>query len=361
METMRGLKHQGQSAFVRFDSALTASLCVGLVLAPAFAVLAGCARLPQPGEGSDRAVLGDLVAQSREIIKQGLDDRDALIRVNAIEVVASTRQIRMMPKVRRMLQDEFVPVRFAAALAVGDLRYSLARDEVLRLLNDADQNVRLAAAYAMYNLGDVESLEILRKAIASSNQTVRANATLVLGKTADKSALKMLYVALKMRDSDDKVRYQAVESIARLGDETIYQRIWTMLISAYADVRVMGVRAMGALATARARDSLINMLDDDVPEVRLAAAEQLGKLGDKSGEGVVLDIFRRNLPATLAPGARERISVLAALATGQICTDNLRKFLPALLKSPSKPIRLAAAKAVLHCAAQERGNRQYLR
>jgi len=354
-----GQKCRRQLPIINFDLAAGVFFGFGVLLVLAGSLLPGCARSPQPAEGPDMGVVGDLVGRAEEVVRQGLGDQNPLMRVNAIEVVASTGQVKMMPKVRRMLGDGSVRVRFAAALAVGELRYALARDEVAALLNDPDQNVRVAAAYATYSLGDATSLGILSKAIASSDQTVRANATLVLGKTRDKNALRMLYVALNMRDSDDRVRYQAVESIAKLGDETIYQRIWTMLISAYADVRIMGVRAMGALATIRARDSLVNMLDDDVPEVRLAVAEQLGKLGDKSGEGVVLDVFRRNLTATMVPEARERVGVLAALAVGQICTDNLRKFLPKLLTSPSQPIRLAAAKGVFDCVAQQRRNIKY--
>mgnify|MGYP001110137148 CR=1 FL=1 len=53
--------------------------------------------------------------------------------------------------------------------------------------------------------------------------------------------------------------------------------LWTRLISAYADDRVMGIRAMGALGTPEAKNALTTMLDDPVPEVRLAAAEQVGR------------------------------------------------------------------------------------
>jgi HEAT repeat protein len=42
-----------------------------------------------------------------------------------------------------------------------------------------------------------------------------------LGKIGDKNALKQLYWALYDSKSDDRVVYQAAESIARLGDEGI--------------------------------------------------------------------------------------------------------------------------------------------
>ena len=93
---------------------------------------------------------------------------------------------------------------------------------------------------------------------------------------------------MQRKDSNDKVRFQAIESIAMLGDERILPKIWAIVYSGYADDRIIGIRAMGALGTAKAKDVLITKLDDEVLEVRLAAAEQLGKLKDPIGEPEVV-------------------------------------------------------------------------
>jgi HEAT repeat protein len=296
----------------------------------------------------DTVSADEITSEATRIIREGLADENPLIRVNAIEVAAATKQFKLMPKVKRLLKDKSVPVAFAAALAIGDLEYSLAKSEVAKLINDEDENITIAAAYAMSRLGSPDSFELLRKA-ASNNQTVKANAALLLGKSGDKSILKFLYWILRHKDSDDRTRFQAAEAIAMLGDERIYPKLWTMLISAYADDRVMGVRAMGALGTVKAKNSLITMLDDDILEVRLAAAEQLGKLGDATGEPEVLDVFTKNLIAKLDKKGAERVNVLTALAIGQIGTEPLAKFLPHLLSNESKSVRIAAAKAVFQC------------
>lgn len=122
-----------------------------------------------------------------------------------------------------------------------------------------------------------------------------------------------------------------------------------MLISAYADDRVCGIRAMGAMGTTQARDSLLTMLKDDLTEVRLVAAEQLGNIGDIAGEKVVIDALDR--ANAQDQEAKARIQTLAALAIGQIRTPTLKKFLPELLKSEFQFARLAAAKAVLQYAS----------
>ena len=302
----------------------------------------------------DTVFVGDLVPQATRVVREALDDEDPSIRANVIEVVAATEQIRLMPKVQRLLRDEFVPVRFAAALAVGDLQYSLAKSDVAQLLTDENENVRIAAAYAMSRLGNPGGFQLFRNAISSSDQTLRANAALLLGKSGDRNALKFLWWTLGRKDSDDKVRFQAAEAIAMLGDERVVPNLWTMLISAYADVRVIGIRAMGALGTPQARDALLTMLDDDVLEVRLVAAEQLGMLKDPGGEPVVLDVFAKNLTAGLDAKDRERVNVFTALAIGRIPTPRLTKFLPPLLRHESKSVRIAAAKAVFQCMMQSR-------
>jgi HEAT repeat protein len=110
----------------------------------------------------------------------------------------------------------------------------------------------------------------------------------------------------------------------------------------------MGIKAMGALGTLQAKDSLITMLDDNVVEVRLAAAEQLGMLKETTGEPVVLEVFSKNLDAKLDPKSRERLNVRTALAIGRIGTPSLTRYLPKLLRDESKIVRIAAAMAVFN-------------
>jgi len=314
--------------------------------------LAGCNDSFQTS-GVKRDDMTGLIPQAKRIIEQGLSARDARVRVKAIEVVADTGQTEFMPRVADLLGDEFVPVRFAAALAVGDTAYRPAENKIKRLLNAPDENTRIAAAYAMVKLGSAEHFDMLLKAIGSKDQTVRANAAILLGKSGNERALKPLNWALKDEDSGDKVRFTAAESIARLGDEQILPKLWAVALSAYADDRIMGVRAIGLLGTEKARDVLITRLDDKVLEVRLAVAGELGVLGDKTGESEVLRVFKENLRADLDARDLERVNVLTALAIGQISSDALAGYLPQFLENESESVRLAAAKAVLQYIRQQ--------
>ena len=326
--------------------------CIGYALL--FACLAvfvfGC-------EDSSQSMLGDYYvtdvttpeAEALEIIQNALADTNPLAKVNAIEVIATTGQVKFMPQVQRLLQDEFTPVRFAAALAVGDLEYSSAKNPVSRLLKDKDVNVVIAASYAMGKLGYTEYFEVIRKALSSNDETVKSNAAFLLGKTGDKSVLDLLKSVQEDENSSDKVRFQILEARARLGDEEVLQKLWAIVYSAFADDRILGIRAMGLLGTAKARDILVTKLDDTVLEVRLTTAEQLGKLNDRIGEAEVLDVFNKNLTIGLDKEASERANMLTALAIGHICSPALEKNLPQLLKNESKFVRIAAAKAVFQC------------
>lgn len=299
------------------------------------------------GVSAENSANNDLKAEATKIILEGLSSSNTQVRANAIEMAAATNNQQLMMGVQRLTTDELVLIRFAAAVAIGDAKYSAGKNDIAQLLKDNDENVRLAADYAIVMLGGSKSYtQQISAALTRNNQQVRANAAFLLGKTGDKNALPLLYQVIQDEASDDKVRLNAIEAIARLGDEKIYQKLWAMLISAYADDRVFGIRAMGAMGTSRAKDSLLTMLKDDLTEVRLVAAEQLGYLGDTEGEKIVANALTHDVSTAIDQEAKARIQTLAAMAIGQIRTPTLKKFLPELLKSDSPFARIAAAKAV---------------
>jgi len=287
----------------------------------------------------------DLKTSADITINNALSSNVALHRTHAIEVIAKTGQSKFMPKVIELTDDDYTLVRFVSAIAIGDLKYYQGKSRLEKLLNDSDKSVQSAAAYGLAKLGDEQKANLIRANVKNKNQAVRANAALLLGKLGNQNDLKILYWALRDEDSSAAVRFQAVESIAMLGDEDIYSKIWTMLISAYADDRIMGVKSMGALKTPKARNALILMLDDPVEEVRLASAEQLGYMGEKMGEIEIIDYLSRK-GGFLDPQERERKDVLAALAIGSVKTDQLKPYLYELISDRPVSVKLAAAQAV---------------
>lgn len=291
----------------------------------------------------ERSNVAKLRSKAIGIIKDGLGDDNNLLRTQAIEIVSTTQQTGLMPYVTELLRSSSVPVRFSAAMAIGETRYSGGEFAVKRLLKDPDENVRIASAYALTKLGRSGLSDNIRNALKSSNQTVRANAALLIGKLGDNRDVDLLYSLIRSGNSTNNVKLQAVESISMLGDKNIYRsKLWPLLISKYADDRILGIKSMGHLRSRRAKDAISTMLQDDVPEVRLAAAGELGRFGDKSGAYEVNMYLKKNTSATTDQG-----KIFAAMAIGQIKDVALSRFLPGLIADKSKNIRLTAAMSVL--------------
>ncbi len=298
------------------------------------------------GPATERVTdFGRLTDTAIKIVRQGLGDENSYIRSNAIEVVSNTGRNELMPMVTELLKDKVMPVRFHAALAIGDRDYRPGEYAVAKLLNDENKNIRIAAAYVLAKFGRTGYVNTIRKATASSDPTVGANAALLLGKLGDKSDVPLLYDMLGSMESSSRAKIQAIDSIAMLGDEQIYRKkLWPLLISKHPDERVMGIKGMAALGTLDAKDAILTMFSDDVLEVRLCAAEQLGRLGDHSGQAIVAEYLSKISPARTESLVAD---TLAIFAIGTIGTESLTRYLPYLLRHDSRVIRMAAAQSVL--------------
>lgn len=294
---------------------------------------------PLPG-----ADLTSLQKEALNVLQNGLKDSNAYIRSHAIEATVETQRKELMPLVIQLLNDPTVGVRFAAAAAAGDMLCAGCSRQVTALLKDENESVRIAAAYALTRIGQPEQAEAIRASLKSADETARANAALLLGKLGSPQDLPLLYQALNDPDSSEKVRMQAVESIARLGDEKMYRsKLWALQISKYADDRVMGIRGMGALNTSESRNAILTMLTDDVAEVRLAAAEQLARLGDKRGEEEIYNYLQTQPDLNQGGMANS----MAVMAIGRLDSARLNPWLARAIRSQSNYLRIVAAESAL--------------
>lgn len=278
------------------------------------------------------------------VLQNGLKDQNAYIRSYAVEAAAETQRKELMPLIIALLNDPTVGVRFAAATAAGDMQCAGCAKQVSGLLKDENESVRMAAAYALAKINQPEHTGLIRAGLKSADQTARANAALLLGKLGSLKDLPLLHEVLHDPDSSEKVRMQAVESIARLGDEKMYRgKLWALQISKYADDRVMGIRGMGALNTPESRNAILTMLTDDIAEVRLAAAEQLARLGDKRGEEEVYNYLQTQ------PNLNEgnMANSMAIMAIGRLNSPRLNPWLARAINSQSGYLRIIAAESVL--------------
>lgn len=294
--------------------------------------------------GKKESSVNALKLQALSILKDALNSKSPLIRTHAVEVAVSTGQKDYVPQICKLAKDPSVPVRFAAVVGLGDMGNKEHMELIHDSLNDTNVNVRIAAAYSLVKLGQTKYSGPLLAAAKNADQTVRANAVLLIGKLGNRDHLKLLHEVMTLKDSTDKVRMQAVESISRLGDEEMYRsKLWALQISKYADDRVVGIRGMGALNSPESKQAIVTMLQDDILEVRLAAAEQLARLGNNSGEQEVYSYFQTNPDLNKASMA----SGMAVMAIGYLKSNRLNNYLPTAISSKDPYIRVVGAQSVL--------------
>lgn len=312
-----------------------------------FGLAGGCESTLGPIQmpaASPHQTIQSMVPQALSVIKESLDNPNAYVRTAAIEIAAVTGGKVFLPRLIQLADDPKVTVRFAALVAMGDMQCTSCRPTLLKKLDDANPNVRIAAAYGLSKIGVLQYRTRILSALKDANPTVAANAALLVGKMGNRQDLPLLWDLMTSGNSNEKVLFQALESIARLKDTKAYRdKIWPLLISKFHDDRLWGIRCMGVLGTPDAVMAIQTMLQDDVLEVRLAAAEQLGILQDRSGLPIVRDYFesRPNLDETNVANQ------LAVSAIGTLKDSSLNGYLLRALTSRSPFIRLMAAKSVL--------------
>jgi HEAT repeat protein len=309
----------------------------------------GCIEQQSPSWGKAPASGGngsyELRNRAIKIVRAALADKNSHMRNRAIEVTSTTGRGELMPIVADLLIDDKPAVRYAAALAVGDMAYTGGTVGAMRAIRSQEVSVQMAAAYALVKLGRGKYSDILSKSAISKDQDIQATAVVLLGRLGDKKHLNLLYELMRDENSSYLVKIQAAEAIANLGDDRIlHSKLWPLLISKHADDKIIGIGAMAALGAPDAKNAIMTMLMDEMLEIRLYAAGQLGKLGDVSGTEHVLEYLH---DPQFDMDQWSVANETAVIAIGQIGAEELKKFLPKLLDSRNKLMQLDAAMSVL--------------
>ncbi len=236
-----------------------------------------------------------------------LGDGDWGVRVDAATALGQIGDTRAVGPLLAVLNDEQTLVREHAATALGQLGDTRAVDALLAAVNDQENSVREHVFAALGQLGDGRAVAPLVAALSHGDWPVRRHAADALGRLGDARAVAPLVTALS--EQEWLVRSSAAQALDRLGWSPdngaagaaywIARRQWGKcvkiaaidpLIAATRDERVRAdaTRTLVKIG-ARAVDALIGALnDDDDGEVRRAAADALGQIGDPRATGPLL-------------------------------------------------------------------------
>ncbi|MGH7133342.1 MAG: HEAT repeat domain-containing protein, partial [Phycisphaerales bacterium] len=188
---------------------------------------------------------------------------------------------------------------------------------------------------------------------------IKAQAAYLLGEIGNKSAAPLLREALSKRvgrtdpNEDRLMRLQINEALVKLGDDAALDELRIAIYPSKSEdleAAVLAAQILGVLKDRASQRKLIELVETTVrtessrasqmpPEVRLAAAGALARMGQITGAVAVADEYRLNP----APAVRAQ----AAVVYGDTHNRPQLGRLAGMIDDPDPAVRLAVAAAIL--------------
>lgn len=254
---------------------------------------------------------------------------DPLTRANALEALELAPEALDRVAASGLL-DENVGVRSIAAVAVG--RAGLTKHAAILegMLADESPYARASAVFALAKLGvDVNQSILAEFLLRGEPAGLRGHTAYLLGELSEPSAIDLLRdgadAPMRLASAAERrvVELQISEAMVKLGDRSQLEPIRAALFpSQPGDLEAMAlaVQIVGEVGDRASRGRLVQIAEttDDSgrpmpPEVQLAIAISMGKLGDRNGWFVAdrfwdddRDVLRADAAAVYGWTAREQ-------------------------------------------------------
>lgn len=173
------------------------------------------------------------------------------------------------------------------------------------MAQETDLKCKLMAAAALARCGHPTALNVVRPYLDDPEVEIRKSAVWILGQLGSAEFIRPIKERMAV-ESDDLARAYCVHALALLGDEAGRSGLGENLRSSSPAIRTYAAEFTGYCRASECRMRLVELLDDDVLDVRVRAAQSLivlsqppGVLGlpaAVTGEDIARDVF----PATAA-------------------------------------------------------------
>lgn len=184
------------------------------------------------------------------------------------------------------------------------------------------------------------SLDPLLGALGSSDQRVRSTAARVVArKEIGAPAAVTARLVAALNQTPEAIRGETLAAIGRLHHRDGLPALLQELLSKNPRNRIYAANGLGEYEVDAARDALIATLKDTVPRVQLAAASNLGRIGDRAAVEPLID---RALVELTAGFVREA----CAAALGRMKDERALAPLVVLLANEHPTVRSAALRAL---------------
>ena len=176
------------------------------------------------------------------------------------------------------------------------------------LLSQAEPEARRVAVQQIVKVAGREAAELLVRALGDDDWRVRKEATKIAHAIEARDEVVAALVAALEERTNIGLRNAAVEALAGIGRDALPATI-EALGKLDGDGRKLAVEVLGLIPDLRGTRALVRALDDDDPNVRVAAAEALGNVAPAGEDARAL--AEEALASALA--ASEMMLKLAAL------------------------------------------------
>ena len=303
------------------------------------------------------------VEAAQALLRSAARSNWAALRAHAIE--ASSKSPALLEEFAvRGLVDENRGVRFVTCMAIAHVGETMSQtgrakfvESVQPLLLDESLSVQASAMLALTRCGLAVDVSPLALMIGNDDPEIRANAYLVLGELGNPSAVPLIRESLghgMKLVNPIRVRLvdlAAAEALVKLGAEDDIVPIRAALFAPpeQAELTVVACDAIGRLHDQVARPMLERILSAPgaaarSPEIRLAAARALMRLGSNPLMGVAI---AREYAASPDPRIRAQVAslvggILALPTAPSEAVDLARVF----LRDTDPTVQVAAASAL---------------
>lgn len=226
------------------------------------------------------------LAKMSTINLQDISDRlESSNSKDRLLALASLREVDAeyaVPLIKKVLDDEVLPVRSMAVFALGVKKTEECYPILVKLLEtDPDYGIRADAAGALGYLNDIRAFDALVRAFYEDTEwLVRFSAAVSLGNLGDIRAKQVLLAAL--RSGETVLQQAAISALGEIKAEDCVEDILNFAQSEDWLIRQRLAESLGNFNTAKSISALKYLAKDAHGQVVDAANYSLQKLGQGS-------------------------------------------------------------------------------
>jgi HEAT repeat protein len=279
-----------------------------------------------------------------------LKSDDAKERAAAVSDLASYDPSLAAPHLLGALRDDDKTVRADAARALGRGAVLKAVPIMIEWLADPNADVRATAAEVLGDIGGDDATAALIRTLGDADANVRVRAVVGLGKIGLRGNSTVV-VPLISRLDDDKpeVKKRAIEQLKALRDTRAVIPLVARFGDNSLDVKKAAIDAIGVLGDRAAVSALIRLLRDPAEEIRSLAVTALGSIGAPEAIDALIDL----LPAG-TPTFKKKVAFAIGQIAGhpQASGDATQRAVRALVEGLATPEQREASREALKAAGK---------